>query len=139
MSASDADLAALKRAYQAWNDSKGQTVDIWLALFADEVDFRSLASGAQQVAWTKTRTGKAEVRDYLEGLTAAFAMDHFTPERFVREGDCIVMIGTTAWRNKSTGKIIDTPIVNVWRFADGKAVSFHEYYDTAKLIAAATP
>ena len=139
MSASDADLAGLKRAYQAWNDSKGASIDTWLALFADEVDFRSLAGGAQQVAWTKTRASSAEVRGYLEGLTGAFAMVHFTPERFVRDDDCIVMIGTTEWRNKSTGKIIATPIVNVWRFANGKAASFYEYYDTAKLIAAATP
>jgi uncharacterized protein len=106
---------------------------------ADEVDWRSLADGVHAVPWTKTRKTRAEVRGYLVGLTSAFAMDHYTVEQYVCEADTIVTIGITAWRNKTTGKPIDTPIVTVWRFRDGKAVSFFEYYHTAKLVNAATP
>jgi len=71
-------------------------------------------------------------------LTSEFAMDHYTVEQYVCDGDTIVAIGTTAWRNKATGKPVETPIVTVWRFQNGKVVAFFEYYDTAKLVEAAT-
>jgi ketosteroid isomerase-like protein len=45
---------------------------------------------------------------------------------------------TTAWRNKRTGKICEMPKADYWTFKNGKAVAIYEYYDTAKLIAAAS-
>jgi len=139
MAEAQTDLANLKAAIRAWNDTKGGSIDTWLDLMADRIDWRSLADGVQAVPWTETRKTKAEVRGYLDGLTAAFAMDHYTVEQYVCDGDTIVAIGTTAWHCKATSKRIDTPIVTVWRFEDGKVVSFFEYYDTARLVEAATP
>ena len=133
------DLDKLKAAFQAWHETRGGSIDTWLDLMADQVDWRSLANGLHAVPWTKTGTTRDEVRGYLVGLTSAFAMDHYTVEQYVCDGDTIVSIGTTAWHNKATGKRIDTPIVTVWRFQNGKAVSFFEYYDTAKLMEAVTP
>lgn len=49
------------------------------------------------------------------------------------------MRGSTAWRNKRTGKTAETPKVDFWRFRGGKAVEYYEYFDTARVIAAATP
>ena len=46
--------------------------------------------------------------------------------------------GSTAWINKKTGKKAETPKVDFWRFRDGKAVEFYEYFDTACVAAAAT-
>jgi ketosteroid isomerase-like protein len=34
---------------------------------------------------------------------------------------------------------VTTPKVDVWRFRDGKAVEFSEFYDTAQAYAAAQP
>jgi len=48
----------------------------------------------------------------------------------------VVAIGSCAWKYNKTGKIVETPIVNVWRFKNGKAVSYYEFYDTAKMFAA---
>ena len=138
MPQSNADLERLRAAYQAWHDTKGRSIDTWMELMADNVDFRSLANGAAVVPWTSTRTTREEVRAFLVGLTTDMAMQHFTAEQFVCQDDTIVMIGTTAWRHKATGKTIDTPIVDVWRFRNGKVVALFEYFDTAQLIAAAT-
>ena len=41
------------------------------------------------------------------------------------------------WTNRKTGKIAETPKVDFWRFRDGKAVEFYEYFDTACVAAAA--
>ena len=52
-------------------------------------------------------------------------------ERFVAEGDTIVMIGRCAWRNKANGNVIDTPKIDVHTFNDaGKVIRFQEVYDT---------
>jgi uncharacterized protein len=48
----------------------------------------------------------------------------------------VVMIGHCAWRNKATGKVVSTPKADSWRFANGKAVEFYEYFDTAQVHAA---
>jgi len=48
------------------------------------------------------------------------------------------MRGSMAWRNKHTGRTVETPKVDYWRFKDGKVVEFYEYYDTARVLAAAS-
>ena len=130
-------LGQLKQAYQAWHDSKGKSIETWLALCADQIDFRSLASGGHNVPWTCNWTSRLGVRAYLEGLTAQFEMEHFTVERYICQDDSIVVISQTAWVNPRTGRRIDTPKVDVWRFKDGKAVAYCEYYDTANVAQAA--
>jgi len=129
----------LKAAYGAWSRTKGESADTWINLLADQVDFRSLANGRLGIPWAKTRTSPAEVREYLHGLMTTFQMDHYTVDRYICQDDTIVVICSTAWRNRATGKRFDTPKVDVWRFKDGKAVSFFEYYDTAGVGEAAAP
>ena len=126
-------IDAMKGAYRAWHATKGTSIDTWLALMGEEVDFRSLADGQHGIPWTKTRKTRGEIRDYLHGLTSTFAMDHFTVDRYVCQGDTIVAIGSSGWHHHVSGKSFDTPMVTVWRFKDGKAVAFSEYYDTAKV------
>jgi len=132
-------IERLKAAYREWNASKGRSVDTWLALLAHEVDFRSLANGGLGIPWTRTRKSPAEVKDYLLGLTSDFEMQHYTVDRYVCEGDTIVALGSTGWRHRRTGRAFDTPKVDVWRFRDGKAISYFEFYDTAAVGATAVP
>lgn len=129
-------LDRLRAAYQAWHDTKGGSIDTWLALIADEIDFRSLADGAPHADWSKRRRTREEVRDYLAGLVAEFEMIHFKVDRFVCEADTIVMIGQTAWTSRRTAKKVYTPKVDVWRFKNGMAVEYAEYFDTARLAEA---
>ncbi len=39
---------------------------------------------------------------------------------------------------KRTGKVVNTPEADSWRFENGKAVEFYEFYDTAQVTAAMT-
>ena len=130
-------LPRIKAACRAWNDTKGGSIDTWLDLVADQVDWRSLGDGRLGIPWTKKGKSKDEVRAYLSGLTSTFRMGHYTMERFVCQDDCVVAIGRTAWTGIKSGKYFETPIVTVWRFKDGKAISFFEYYDTATVLDAA--
>ncbi|MCP4319547.1 MAG: nuclear transport factor 2 family protein, partial [Hyphomicrobiales bacterium] len=64
---------------------------------------------------------------------------NYKVSRYIAEGDTVVAVGSTSWRVRATGKDFETPKVDVVRFEDGKIVSFFEYYDTAKILAATTP
>ena len=66
-------------------------------------------------------------------------MIHYTIDEYVAEGDRVVAIGSTAWKNRATGKVFDTPKVDVWRFENGRAIAFFELYDTAMVLETANP
>jgi ketosteroid isomerase-like protein len=130
----------VKAVYAEWHNSKGENKDQWLDLISDGIDFRSLANDQAGIPWATNSTGLAQVRAYLDGLTSTFKMEYFRVEQYVCQGDTIVVVGQTAWTNRATGKQAKTPKVDIWRFGtNGKAISFHEYYDTANLLQASTP
>jgi uncharacterized protein len=66
----DANIATLKDAYQRWHTSKAASVDHWLNLMTDDVQFGSLAGGAIEMQFTRPSCCKDEVVRYFAGLTA---------------------------------------------------------------------
>jgi uncharacterized protein len=83
------------------------------------------------------RSGREDIKRYLDGLCAYWDMVSHDMDEFVAEGDRVIVIGRVAWRHKGSGQVADTPKVDVWRFKDGKAVEYFELYDTAKVYACA--
>jgi len=128
----------LKQAYDRWCDSKGESAEKWMDVVHENIQFGSLARGAPQVNFLRAYNNREALADYFAAIKADWEMIHFTVEEFVAEDDKVVMRGSMAWRNKHTGKKVETPKVDFWRFRDGKAVEFYEYYDTARVIAAAS-
>ncbi|WP_258807686.1 nuclear transport factor 2 family protein [Pseudidiomarina sp. CB1] len=59
--------------------------------------------------------------------------DEFTavPHEFIAEGSTVVALGEYSGAYKATGKSFKAPFAHVWKFEDGKAVSFQQYTDTA--------
>ena len=53
------------------------------------------------------------------------------PREFVAEGDTVVALGDYSGTYKATGKSFTAPFAHVWKFRDGKAVSFRQHTDTA--------
>jgi ketosteroid isomerase-like protein len=127
----------LRDAYARWHDSRGGSVDHWMDVVADDIQFGSLARGAQEMQFATTYSNRDALRGYFEGLLSDWEMIHYTVDEYIAQGDTVVARGSTAWRNKRTGREADTPKVDFWRFRDGKAVEFYEYYDTACIFAAA--
>jgi len=130
--------AILATTYQRWHETRGGSVDEFFEIFGEKIRWGSLAHGAAPVSFTARAIGKAEVRGYFDGLLEVWSMVYYRVDHLIAEGDRVVMVGATAWTNKATGKTCDTPKVDVWRFDAGRAVEFFEYYDTARLLAAAS-
>ncbi len=129
----------LKACYDAWISTKGQSSDTWMAILEDEIEFRSLAMGEERgAAFTAPKSRRDDIRAYFDGLSAEWEMIEFRIDHFIEDGDMVCAVGWNAWRNKATGKTFESPKVDIWRFSGDKAVAFSEFYDTARIYAAAT-
>ena len=127
----------LKKAYGRWSESLGGSVDDWLAICDPNISFGSLAQGAPEGAryLTEYRSRDA-LKDYFAGLERDWSMIEYAMQNFVAQGDRVVVLGRCAWRYKKTGKVVWTHKADSWRFANGKAVEYFEFYDTAQVHAA---
>lgn len=128
----------LRDAYRQWNETKGRSVDHWFnAVIAETISFGSVPRGAAPLDFAKQYSGAEQLRAYFNGLAADWSMVYYKIDEFIADGDAVVARGSCAWTNKRTGKIAETPKVDFWRFKDGKAIEFYEYFDTACVAAAA--
>jgi uncharacterized protein len=130
-------IGLLKEAYQRWHDSKGGSVDHWMTIVADDIQFGSIARGAAPLTFTQPVSNKDQLRGYFDGLVGDWQMIHYTINNYVADGDIVFVRCVTSWRNRGTGKSFETPKADFWRFREGKVVEFYEYYDTAQVMAAA--
>jgi uncharacterized protein len=128
----------LEKAYARWHETRGGSVDDWMALIDDNFQFGSLAQSAPQMAFATSYNSRTALKNYFDGLRAEWEMIHYTMNEFIAEGEVVVVRGNVAWRNRRTGKEVETPKIDFWRFRDGKAVEFYEYFDTARAFAAAS-
>jgi uncharacterized protein len=129
-------VAILTDAYQRWSDSRGGSADHWISICDDNIRFGSLAEAMHGVAYMATYRSRAEVGRYFAGLTRDWEMLEYRVDHFIAQGDRVVMLGHCSWRAKTSGKIVSTPKADSWRFVDGKAVEFYEYFDTAQVVTA---
>jgi ketosteroid isomerase-like protein len=85
--------------------------------------------------------GRDEVRrNVFEPLDAEW-WETFSapPQEFIDGGDRVVVLGRYRGVAKGTGRILDVPFVHVWTVADGRAVTFRQFLDTAGWIDALRP
>ena len=71
-----------------------------------------------------------------EGVFARLlaAIDNFTavPSTIIDGGDHVVVLGNYGGTLKASGAALDAQYCHVYRFRDGKAVTFQQYTDTAQ-------
>ena len=136
MSDADRNVALLKDAYKKWGDSLGTSVDEWMKICADQISFGSIAEGPPGAEYLTQFQSRDTLKEYFAWLERDWQMIEYHAEHFVAQNDRVVMLGRCGWRYKKTGKVVWTRKADSWRFVDGKAVEFYEYYDTAQVLAA---
>jgi len=130
--AAQSNLAALQSAYGNWNGTRGGNVEEIIDLFDEDIEMHSALGGDVPSSVAGSHITRAQARDYFEGLLRDWEMLSYEVDRYVvgEDGAEIVMVGRCAFRNKATGRIVDTPKIDVCTFRDGKIVRFQESYDT---------
>jgi uncharacterized protein len=136
MSDAGRNVEILKEAYRQWHETRGGSVDHWMALCSSNIQFGSLARGMEGAEYLRAFDNRDALAEYFEGLGREWEMLEYSTEHFVADGDRVVMLGRCTFRHRRTGKVVTTPKADAWRFENGKAVEFYEYYDTAQVSAA---
>ncbi len=136
MSEESRNVELLEHAYRRWSETRGGSADEWLAICAERMAFGSLAHGTAPTPYLTSYRSRDELKDYFDGISRDWEMMEYTVDHFVAQGDRVVMLGRCAWRYRKTDKVVWTPKADSWRFADGKAVEFFEFYDPAQIQAA---
>ena len=134
----ESNVATLKDAYQRWHDTKAGSVDHWLNLMTDDVQFHSLAAGAIEMQFTRPSSNKDEVKQYFAGLTSEWEMIYYRVDEYIAQADRVVVLGHVSFKHKKTGKTLVTPKADFHKFRDGKICEFFEFYDTASALTAAS-
>jgi uncharacterized protein len=129
-------VAKLQQAYQLWHNTRGASAQHWLSLMADDVVIRALGGAAAGLDFTRPCQGKTEAERYFSVLALDWEMIHFSPEEFIAQGDRVVVLSRCAFRFRRTGKIAESPKIDLVRFRNGMIVEFTEFFDTAKVLAA---
>ena len=129
---SEVTLAAVRRAYQIWNDSRGEDVEALMSLMADNVQLTTLANGASPLEFSRPCRNKKELTRYFEGLLGDWDLLDAAIEEIVCDRDCVVVLLDTSWRNRRTDKYFESPAAHAWRFRDGKATHVRLFFDTAR-------
>ena len=52
------------------------------------------------------------------------------PDEFIANDNTVVALGKYSGKYKATGKSFTAPFVHVWKFLDGKVISFQQHTDT---------
>lgn len=134
-----ATLNNIKNAYGAWHASKGASSSQFINLLDDNISWKSLTGGATGMKFTGEHKRKQEVQQYFAGLAADWAMIYYNVDRFLVDGDWVVMLGWCSWRHRRTNLVVETPKADFMQVKDGKIVKFREFFDTAQALAATRP
>lgn len=121
-------LETLKAAYAAFgrNDPSVLFGAMDPAISWSEAEGYQLADGNPYV-------GGQAIGERVFGRILA-AIDSFTavPSTYIDGGDHVVVLGRYGGTMKAGGAKLDAPFCHVYRFRDGKAVSFQQFTDTAQ-------
>lgn len=133
MSEESRNVAILKEAYGLWHETKGKSVDHWMSICADQLDFGSIAQSVKSVPYMTLYESKSTLGEYFDGLARDWQMIEFRIEHYVAQHDRVVCLGRCSWKARKSGITVWSPIANSFRFADGKVIEYYEYFDTAQV------
>ncbi len=124
--------ALIERAYAAFKD---RDLKGFLALFADDFDFQH-PMPLSIWPWAGARKGRKEFAEFVGESSKVIEREHFEVDKFIAQGDYVVVLLSERMRAKATNILIDNPHVHVFRIVGGKIVRFMIFEDTAPIIAA---
>jgi len=117
----------IKSGYEAFGRGDIPAV---LAMLSPDITWYS----PDTVATGGTFTGHQEVLGFFATLPETFQALEVRPDRFVEQGDTVVVLGRQVGRGQAAD--FDVPFAHAWTLRDGRATSFFEYFDTVGLNAA---
>jgi ketosteroid isomerase-like protein len=103
-----------------------------------------LASMSEDIEWYEAEgnpwcPGRAFVgpQQVVDGVFARISTEtegfEVIPERFLSDGDQVVMIGPYRGTGIAPGKLLDVQALHIWTVRDAKVAAFQQFADTRQL------
>src|SRR3712207_4254147 len=102
---------------------------IWL--LAEDVDW--YYAGSDAIPYAGRWRGQEGVAEFFVVLTEAVETDAFEPQRFIVQGDSVVVLGYERSRVRSTGRWFENNWAMVFTLRDDAIAQFIAYGDTAAM------
>jgi ketosteroid isomerase-like protein len=118
----------LREGYEAFGRGDVATV---MAMFDSHIEWNT----PDTVRFGGTYNGRDGVAEFFGHLAELYDDLAVIPERFIEQGDEVVVRGTLSGRPPE-GVMFQLPFVHCWELTDGLASRFTEFYDTVRLNAA---
>ena len=122
-------VAIVKGAYEAFGRG-----DIDALINALDANIEWITPGPSEMATAGNRRGHQQVRQFFASVDDLFDIQRFEPQKFIADGDTVVVLGEDTARLKATGKSVDESWAHAFTFKNGKIVRFQEYLDTAAMV-----
>lgn len=103
------------------------------ALIHDDVDW-VIYGPVQVFAFAGQRRGRAAVLQALGGIAEQYALESYTPEIIVVDGDRAAVMSDVSFTQRSSGRLLRFRLANFLRFTDGKLVEFREFANTFDVV-----
>jgi len=104
-------------------------VEGFLNLFSDDAVWQS--PEIENVPLNGKFSGRENLAGFISGIDEYEEFLKFEPTEFIAQGDRIVVLGNFLCRSKTTDKQYATDFAHIITVADGKVVSFYEFFDNA--------
>jgi len=121
-------VEATKKGYECFQ--RGDIPSLIRDLLDDECVWIS-PGPSDKLPWAGTFKGKQEIANFFAQVGQNLEFSEFAPREMIEQGETVVVLGTLAGRAKKTGKAVTNEWAHVFKFRQGKVVSFQEYIDTA--------
>lgn len=126
----NANAAALEHVYARWSETRGGAVAEILELFDEQVEMRSVLTDEMPTPLAGVHIDKAQAAEYFAALARDWEMIYWDTYQVIADGDDVVVVSRCAWRNRATGREVDTPKADIWHFENGRATRFTELFDS---------
>ena len=107
--------------------------DVQMILDHCTPDCEFYCPGPSMIPYTGLKKGHAEIQEYFDQLIGTQSDPNLSIAEYVAQGETVVAIGRYSARVKSTGKMIDSPVVLTFHLRDGRVAKHMVIGDTAAL------
>jgi len=80
------------------------------------------------------RHGRAAVLQALAGITKGYALESFTPEIVVVDGDRAAVMSDVGFRQRATDRTMRFRVAHFLRVRDGQVIEFREFSNTFDVV-----
>jgi ketosteroid isomerase-like protein len=80
------------------------------------------------------RRGRAAVLEAMGGIASEFALERYEPVVIIVEGDRAAVMSDAAFKQRSSGRMINMRLANFLRFRAGRLIEFREFANTFDIV-----